>query len=263
MTQDFSQPLMEHLLELRRRLLWVALAFILCFGLCYAFAEHIFAILIRPLATALEAVGSRRLIYTGMAEAFVTYVKVALFGAAFLSFPMLACQIWLFVKPGLYKREKKFFLPFLIATPFLFSLGAFFAYQFIMPAAWSFFLGFETTPLQTALPIQLEARISEYLSLSMQLLLAFGICFQLPVLLVLLARVGILKAHALTQKRRYAFLGILIVSAILTPPDVLSMLGLACPLYGLFEISIPLMRFVEKRYHPKDVLDVENKSCTI
>ena len=242
-----TQSLIEHLLELRRRLLWVALAFVIAFGLCYAFAQEIFNILLAPLAKALAQGQERRLIYTGMAEAFVTYIKVSLFGAAFVSFPVMASQLWLFVKPGLYKRERKFFLPFLMATPFLFFLGASFAYFFIMPAAWSFFLGFETTPIQTILPIQLEARISEYLSLSMQLLLAFGICFQLPVLLVLLSRVGLITAQGVASKRRYAFIGILIVSAILTPPDVLSMLGLACPLYGLFEASIPLMRWIEKR----------------
>ena len=241
------QSLIEHLLELRKRLLWVTVAFLGAFALCYTFAQEIFALLIQPLLAAMEGTADRRLIYTGMAEAFVTYIKVALFGAAFLSFPVLASQVWMFVSPGLYQKERRFFLPFLVATPFLFFIGAAFAYFLIMPAAWSFFLGFETTPLQTGLPIQLEARISEYLSLSMQLILAFGVCFELPVLLVLLGRVGIVSSAALREKRRFAFLGILIISAILTPPDVLSMLGLACPLYALFEISIPLVKWVESK----------------
>lgn len=253
MTEDYDdqpQPLLVHLLELRRRFLVSAVFFMVSFALSYAFSQDIFDILIAPLAQAMEGETSRRLIYTGMAEAFLTYVKVALFMALFLSLPFFSTQVWLFIAPGLYQKERRAFFPFLMATPILFTIGALFAYYMIIPAAWSFFLQFETQAPQTSLPIQLEARVGEYLSLVTQLLLAFGVSFQLPVLLVLLSRVGLLKAHFLKTKRRYAFILILIVSAFLTPPDVLSMLGLALPLYGLFELSILMMRCVEKRYHP-------------
>lgn len=244
---DLPQPLVHHLLELRRRLLLTVGFFLGAFALSYHFSGEIFDLLTRPLAEVLRGEGPRRLIYTGMAEAFLTYLKVALFSALFLTLPLLSTQVWLFIGPGLYKTERKVALPFLIATPILFVLGALFAYFFIIPAAWTFFIQFETLPHQAVLPVQLEARVSEYLSLIMQLLLAFGFSFQLPVLLVLLARVGIVRSAFLKRKRRYAFILILIASAFLTPPDVLSMVGLALPLYGLFELSLFMMGFVEQR----------------
>ncbi len=240
-------PLIDHLIELRRRLIWVLISFCVLFVLCYQFSQEIFAFLVKPLATALEGQSGRRLIYTGLTEAFVTYLKVSLFAASLLTFPFFAIQIWLFIAPGLYAIEKKALRPFLIATPVLFTIGAAFAYFLIIPAAWKFFLHFESQPIDGVLPIQLEARLSEYLSLVMQLILAFGISFLLPIVLILLGSLGVLKAKMLGQFRRYAFLFILIFSAVITPPDVLSMLGLALPLYLLYEISIFMVRLFEKR----------------
>lgn len=242
-----AAPLIDHLIELRRRLLWTVCGFIIAFLGCYQFSHEIFAFLVKPLATALEGQGDRRLIYTGLAEAFMTYLKVSLFTASLITFPLFAVQIWLFIAPGLYPLEKRAFLPFLMATPVLFLSGAAFAYYLIIPPAWKFFLHFETQQINGVLPIQLEARISEYLAIVMQLVLAFGISFLLPLLLVLLGRIGIIKSHMLTKSRRYAFLLILILAAIMTPPDILSMLGLALPLYLLYEVAIFVVYLSEKR----------------
>lgn len=239
-------PLIDHLIELRRRLLWVVFSFFIAFLGCYQFSHEIFAFLIKPLAAAFEGQVDRRLIYTGLTEAFMTYLKVSLFAASLVTFPLFAIQLWLFIAPGLYPLEKRVFLPFLMATPLLFLSGAAFAYYLIIPPAWRFFLHFETPRLEGALPIQLEARISEYLAIVMQLILAFGISFLLPIALILLGRVGLIKARMLVKSRRYAFLLILIVAAIMTPPDILSMLGLALPLYLLYEIAILIVRFSEK-----------------
>ncbi len=240
-------PLIDHLIELRRRLIYSVGCFMVAFVTCYIFAEDIFRFLVRPLAVLLEHEVGRRLIYTGLTEAFVTNIKVAMFAAICISFPIIASQIWVFIAPGLYAHEKRFFLPFLIATPVLFILGAAFAYYGIIPNAWRFFLSFESPGGPGMLPIQLEARVHEYLSLIMQLILAFGISFQLPIGLVLLGRVGLVTSQMLAKRRKYAFLFIMIVSAFLTPPDVLSMLGLAFPLYLLYEISVLLVRIVEKQ----------------
>ncbi len=233
-------PLIDHLLELRQRLLWSVIAFVLAFAVCYYFSSQIYGFLARPLADILQqqGAGERRMIFTALYEAFFTYLKVAFFGAAFFSFPVWATQLWLFVAPGLYRSEKKAILPFLVASPFLFVLGAALAYYFIFPLAWRFFISFETSPEAGGLPVQLEAKVSEYLSLVMHMILAFGVAFQLPVLLTLLCRVGILSVGALRKGRRYAIVGIFVAAAILTPPDVISQVGLAVPLILLYEISI-------------------------
>ncbi|WP_043364141.1 twin-arginine translocase subunit TatC [Belnapia sp. F-4-1] len=237
---DKPMPLLDHLMELRTRLLWSVGAFAIAFAVCYYFSAQIYGFLARPLADILQAQGhgERRMIFTALYEAFFTYLKVAFFGAVFFSFPMWATQLWLFVAPGLYRSEKRAITPFLVASPFLFVMGAALAYYFIFPLAWHFFITFETPPGDGALPIQLEAKVSEYLSLVMQMILAFGISFQLPVLLTLLCRVGILSVETLKKGRRYAIVGMFVVAAVLTPPDVISQVGLAIPLLGLYEISI-------------------------
>ncbi|MBY0336986.1 MAG: twin-arginine translocase subunit TatC [Acetobacteraceae bacterium] len=233
-------PLIEHLMELRTRLLWSIGAFVVAFAICYYFSQQIYGFLAQPLADILakQGHGDRRMIFTALYEAFFTYLKVAFFGAVFFSFPMWATQLWLFVAPGLYRSEKRAILPFLIASPFLFLAGAALAYYFIFPLAWSFFISFETPQGADTVAIQLEAKVGEYLSLVMHMILAFGIAFQLPVLLTLLCKVGILNVEQLRKGRRYAIVGMFVVAAIITPPDVISQVGLAVPLILLYEISI-------------------------
>ncbi|MBM3468329.1 MAG: twin-arginine translocase subunit TatC [Alphaproteobacteria bacterium] len=245
---DHPQPLLHHLLELRQRLIYSLLGFFAAFVLCYAYAESIFHFLVHPLTILLQEKGHHRLIYTGLTEAFLTYIKVAAFAAAFLSFPVVASQFWLFIAPGLYHQERKVFIPLLIATPVLFIVGAFFAYYVIFPLAYSFFLSFESPGSINQLPIQLEAKINEYLSFVMRLIFSFGVSFELPVLLTLLANVGMISSRGLIEKWRFAIIGIFIIAAVITPPDILSMVGLAIPLIILYGISILMVRSVEHRH---------------
>lgn len=243
-----KMPLLDHLVELRQRLVYSLITILALFLICYYFSAEIYAFLVRPLADIMDDMGGeRRMIYTALQEAFFTYLKVAFFAAMFLGFPVIATQIWLFVAPGLYKHEKRAFLPFLIATPVLFFLGGAFVYYFIFPLAWRFFLGFESTGADgAALPIQLEAKVGEYLSLVMQLIFAFGLCFELPVAATLLGRVGLISSDGMKKKRRYAIVIAFIAAAVLTPPDVISQIGLAIPTILLYEISILSVRMVER-----------------
>ncbi|WP_376100376.1 twin-arginine translocase subunit TatC [Roseomonas sp. CCTCC AB2023176] len=233
-------PLIEHLLELRTRLMWSMGAFIMAFAVCYYFSTQIYGFLARPLANVLmeHGGGDRRMIFTALYEAFFTYLKVAFFGAVFFSFPVWATQLWLFIAPGLYRSEKRAIAPFLVASPVLFTMGAALAYYFIFPLAWRFFISFETPTGAGGIPVQLEAKVSEYLSLVMHMILAFGIAFQLPVALTLMAKVGIVSVDGLKKGRRYAIVGMFVAAAVLTPPDVISQVGLAVPLIILYELSI-------------------------
>ncbi|MCH7937892.1 MAG: twin-arginine translocase subunit TatC [Proteobacteria bacterium] len=240
-------PLLDHLIELRSRLLNSLIAVVVLFFISYYFAPELYDFLVAPLADVLEEMGGeRRLIFTALHEAFFTYIKVAFFAALFLSFPFIAIQVWMFIAPGLYKTEKRAFAPFLIATPILFFAGGALVYYFIFPLAWKFFLSFESVGGAGALPIQLEAKVDQYLSLVMRLIFAFGLCFELPVVLTLLARVGMVSSKGLKKNRKYAIVLAFVAAAILTPPDVISQIGLALPTMVLYEISILCVRMVEK-----------------
>jgi sec-independent protein translocase protein TatC len=246
---DKPMPLLEHLIELRRRLIWSAVTFLVCFGVAYFFSARIYFFLAEPLARVLREQGNPdpHLIYTQLYEAFFTRIKVAFFGGAFVAFPVIATQIWLFVAPGLYRSEKRALLPFLAATPILFLLGAALAYYFVFPFAWRFFASFQDPTGGGGVPIELLPRVSEYLDLVMKLIFAFGITFQLPVALTLLAKVGITSSAQLKKFRRYAYVGMFVIAAILAPPDVITQTGLALPLILLYEISIISARWVETK----------------
>lgn len=234
-------PLMEHLLELRQRLIYALVSFGICFVICFAFSSHILSFLERPLAAT-----TNHLIYTALPEVFFTQVKVAMFGGACLGFPMIAAQIWMFVAPGLYRHEKRAFLPFLLWTPVLFLMGAAFVYFVMLPFSIKFFGGYQVPATKGMMGIELQARVSDYLDLVMTLMFAFGLTFQLPVLLSLLAKVGIVTAQALREMRRYAIVGLFAVAAIFTPPDAISMMSLAVPLVLLYEVSILSVVMIER-----------------
>ena len=242
-----KMPLIEHLAELRRRLIYCFLGIIIAFFIFYWFSGDIYDFLVRPLADVTKGQVGRRMIFTGLHEAFFTQIKIAFFSAICFAFPVITVQIWRFVAPGLYKNEKTAFLPFILATPVLFVAGASVVYYLVMPLAWEFFLSFEQVGGEGVLPMQLEPKVDEYLSLVMRLILAFGICFELPVFIILLTKVGLTNSASLKAKRKYAILVAFIVAAIVTPPDVISQVLLAVPVILLYEVSIYCSQLIEKR----------------
>ncbi len=245
---ESKNTFVSHLTELRSRLLKSFVFLLITFIICYFFSENIYKFLVQPYTeTVLEKNLNRRLIYTALHEAFLTYLKVAFFASLFISSPIFLVQIWKFIAPGLYSNEKKALLPYLVATPVLFIFGGMLVYYFIMPLAIKFFIGFESIQDSNSLAIQLEAKVNEYLSLIMRLIFAFGISFQLPVVLSLLARVGIVDSNYLKERRKYVVVIIFAAAAILTPPDPITQIGLALPLLLLYELSIITVKFIEKK----------------
>ncbi len=248
-------PLLDHLVELRQRLLYSAVGFVLVFAVCLYFSQELFNFLIQPLAALWEDQPDRKIIFTALHEQFFTQIRIAFFVALFFAFPVVASQIWMFVAPGLYRDEKKAFLPFLIATPVLFFLGAALLYYIVLPVAWQFFVSFEQSGIDSGLAVESLPSAKEYLNLSLQLIFAFGLAFELPVVLILLTRSGLVSIEALRRQRRYAVVLAFVAAAILTPPDPVSQIGLALPIILLYELSIILAAAWERKREREAAVD--------
>jgi sec-independent protein translocase protein TatC len=263
-TEDKPQPLIEHLMELRKRLIWSIAAFFIAFIVCFVFAKHIFNYLVFPYKLAVSwahlDVEKAQLIYTAPQEFFFTQVKVAMFGGLVIAFPIIAAQIYKFVAPGLYKNERQAFLPFLVASPILFLMGGALVYFFFTPMVMWFFLSMQQAPGHDEVAISLLPKVSEYLSLIMTLVFSFGLVFQLPVITTLLARVGLLTSQWLSEKRKFAIVLAFVVAAVLTPPDPMSQIGLALPTILLYEISIYAARLVERQRSKQAVEEASESS---
>ena len=243
----------SHLAELRKRLIHSFIFLIIFFIGCYFFAEHLYGFLVEPYAQAVkDDPVNRRLIFTALQETFLTYLKVSFFTAFFFTSPFILIQIWKFIAPGLYEHEKSAIMPYLIVTPILFLLGGMLVYYLIMPLAIKFFLSFESIGNITNLPIQLEAKVNEYLSLIMKLIFAFGLSFQLPVVLSLLARIGLIDSVFLKERRKFVIVIIFACAAVLTPPDPITQIGLAIPLLILYELSIISVKLIENKIKEKN-----------
>ena len=264
---ESAAPLIEHLTELRSRLIRSVVAFALCMIAAFTVATHIFNFLANPIVEMLKENGqSPDLIFTGLQQGFMVNIRISLFGGFMVSFPYISFQLWKFVAPGLYKNEKRAFLPFLLASPLLFLLGASFAFYIVMPLAFDFFLGFqqENADVSDLVGITYLGTINEYLGLTMKFIIAFGLCFQLPVLLTLMGKVGLISSQVLAKSRKYAVVGILVLAAIVTPPDVITQIILFTVVYALYEVSVLLVKWVEKKkekdFHNEDLNEEESES---
>jgi len=250
---DKEGGFISHITELRSRLIHSFIFLFVFFIFCYFFAEYLYGFLVEPYAQAVKNDSiQRRLIFTALQETFLTYLRVAFFASFFVTSPFILIQIWKFIAPGLYDHEKIAIMPYLVITPILFFLGGALVYYLIMPLAIKFFLSFESSGIITNLPIQLEAKVNEYLSLIMKLIFAFGLSFQLPVVLSLLARIGFVDSKYLKERRKYFIVIIFAAAAILTPPDPVTQIGLAIPLLILYELSIFSVKIIEKKIKEKE-----------
>ena len=253
MSNEDNLGFISHLTELRKRLIHTLIFLICLFVICYLFSDYIYGFLVEPYAEAVKDDNiNRRLIFTALQETFLTYLKVSFFTAFFFTSPFILIQIWKFIAPGLYEHEKSAIMPYLIVTPILFLLGGMLVYYLIMPLAIKFFLSFESIGNITNLPIQLEAKVNEYLSLIMKLIFAFGLSFQLPVVLSLLARIGLIDSVFLKERRKFVIVIIFACAAVLTPPDPITQIGLAIPLLILYELSIISVKLIENKIKEKN-----------